>query len=75
MKNIVSLVSFSVPEGKTKEEAKADYYKKISENGKACVVKIIVIHWLVFWLICDLVAVIVKKSRKKSENGENTTIF
>lgn len=41
IKTIVSLVSFSVPEGKSKEESKADYYKKISENGKACVVKII----------------------------------
>lgn len=41
IKTIVSLVSFSVPEGKTKEEAKSDYYRKISENGKACVIKII----------------------------------
>lgn len=41
IKTIVSLVSFSVPEGKTKEEAKSDYYRKISENGKACVIKIV----------------------------------
>lgn len=41
IKVIVGLLSFSVPEGKTKEEAKADYYKRISENGKACVVKVI----------------------------------
>lgn len=41
VKIIVGLLSFSVPEGKTKEEAKAEYYRKISENGKACVVKVI----------------------------------
>lgn len=41
VKTIVSLLSFSVPEGKTKKEAKTDYYKKISENGKACVAKVI----------------------------------
>lgn len=41
VRTIVGLLTFSVPEGKTKEEAKAEYYKKISENGKACVVKVI----------------------------------
>lgn len=41
VKTIVGLVSFSVPAGKSKEESKEEYYKKISENGKACVVKII----------------------------------
>lgn len=41
VKTVVGLVSFSVPDGKSKEEAKADYYKKISGNAKACVVKII----------------------------------
>lgn len=41
IKTIVGLVSFSVPEGKSKEESKKDYYEKIAGNGKACVVKII----------------------------------
>ena len=41
VKEIVGLVSFSVPDGKTKEEAKKDYYAAIRGNGKACVVKII----------------------------------
>ena len=41
VKHIVDLVTFSVPEGKTKEEAKKQYYAAIRENGKACVVKII----------------------------------
>lgn len=41
VKTIVGLVSFSVPAGKSKAESKEEYYKKISENGKACVVKII----------------------------------
>ena len=41
VKNIVGLVSFSVPEGMTKREAKIQYYKMISNNPKACIVKII----------------------------------
>lgn len=41
VKEIVGLVSFSVPLGMTKEKAKAEYYQRISKNGKACVVKII----------------------------------
>lgn len=41
IKEIVELVSFTVPEGKSKKEAKEEYYKKIAQNGKACVVKII----------------------------------
>lgn len=41
VKEIVGLVSFSVPEGMTKKEAKKEYYKRISQNGEACVVKII----------------------------------
>ena len=41
VKKIVALVSFSVPEGKTKQEAKKDYFEAISRNEKACVVKLI----------------------------------
>ena len=41
VKKIVSLVSFSVPEGKTKQEAKKEYFEAISKNEKACVVKLI----------------------------------
>ena len=41
VREIVGLVTFSVPEGKTKEEAKDEYYGRIRRNGKACVVKII----------------------------------
>lgn len=41
VKNIVNLVTFSIPSGMTKEEAKAKYYNNISKNGKACVLKII----------------------------------
>lgn len=41
VKTIVGLVSFSVPEGLTKEQAKKAYYAAIRENGKACVVKLI----------------------------------
>lgn len=41
IKTIVGLVSFSIPAGMSKEDAKAEYYSKISQNGKACVVKII----------------------------------
>ena len=41
VQTIVGLVSFSVPEGMTKEEAKKAYYQKIAGNAKACVVKIL----------------------------------
>lgn len=41
IQNIVGLVSFSVPEGKSKKQAKDEYYERIRQNGKACVVKII----------------------------------
>lgn len=41
VKAIVGLVSFQVPVGMTKEEAKTQYYAKIAQNPKACVVKII----------------------------------
>lgn len=41
VKEIVGLVGFFVPNGKTKKQAKDEYYKRISGNGKACVVKII----------------------------------
>ncbi|MBQ8199099.1 MAG: helix-turn-helix domain-containing protein, partial [Lachnospiraceae bacterium] len=41
VKEIVGLVTFTVPAGKTKKQAKDEYYEKIKENGKACVVKVI----------------------------------
>lgn len=41
VKKIVDLVSFVVLPGLTKAESKKEYYKRISENGKACVIKII----------------------------------
>ena len=41
IQELVGLVSFSVPEGKTKKEAKRDYYKAISENPEACLIKIL----------------------------------
>ncbi len=41
VQEIVGLVSFSIPEGVTKERAKEEYYEKIKGNGKACVVKVI----------------------------------
>lgn len=41
VRQIVALVTFSVPEGMTKTQAKDAYYAKIRTNGKACVVKII----------------------------------
>lgn len=41
VREIVGLLSFSVPSGMDKETAKKAYYKKIAGNGKACVVKII----------------------------------
>ena len=41
VKQIVDLVTFSVSDGQTKQEATQQYYNAIRENGKACVVKII----------------------------------
>lgn len=41
IKSIVSLVTFTVPEGMVKADAKKLYYEKIKENGKACVIKVI----------------------------------
>ncbi len=41
IQEIVGLVSFSVPEGMTKVQAKEIYYKRIKENAKACVVKML----------------------------------
>ncbi len=39
VRELVSLVSFSVPDGMTKAEAKAQYFARIAENPKACVIK------------------------------------
>ena len=41
VRTIIGLVTFSVPNGMTKGEAKEAYYAQISQNAKACVVKII----------------------------------
>jgi len=41
VRKIVALVSFSIPAGMTKKQAKQAYYERIKENGKACIVKII----------------------------------
>lgn len=41
IREIVGLVSFSVPEGMSKEQAKKLYYERIKENKKACIVKVI----------------------------------
>lgn len=41
VKELVGLVTFSVPEGKSKHDEKEAYYKRISKNGKACVIKCI----------------------------------
>lgn len=41
VKNLVELVSFSIPDGMTKEEAKEAYYKRIKSNHKACLIKIL----------------------------------
>lgn len=41
IKEIVSLVTFNKPDGMAKEEAKEEYYKRIAENDKAIIVKII----------------------------------
>lgn len=41
VQELVGLVSFSIPEGMTKKQAKDLYYEKIKGNGKACVVKVI----------------------------------
>ena len=41
VKELVALVSFSVPEGMTKKQAKDEYYGRIAQNGKACMIKLI----------------------------------
>ena len=41
VKKVVGLVSFSVPEGMDKEEAKKQYYERIRKDMRACVVKVI----------------------------------
>lgn len=41
VQKIVGLVSFFVPEGMTKEQAKERYYERIKRDKKACVVKVI----------------------------------
>lgn len=41
IKEIVSLLTFKIQSGKTKEQSKSSYYKEISANKKACIVKII----------------------------------
>lgn len=41
VREIVGLVSFSVPDGMTKEQAKREYYGRIQKNRKACIVKVI----------------------------------
>lgn len=41
VKKIVGLVSFYVESGKSKKEAKVEYYAKIQKNPKACVVKLL----------------------------------
>lgn len=41
IREIVDLVSFSIPEGMTKAQAKAQYYERIGANAKACLVKVI----------------------------------
>lgn len=41
VRRIVGLVSFAVPDGMTKEEAKAEYYERIATDPKACLVKTI----------------------------------
>ena len=41
VRELVGLVTFSVPDGKTKEEGKTLYYEAISKNPKACVIKLL----------------------------------
>lgn len=41
IKSLVNLVTFTVPDGMNKEEAKKKYYEKIKQNGKACIIKVI----------------------------------
>lgn len=41
VREIVELVTFSVPEGLSKQQAKKAYYTKIQGNGKACLLKVI----------------------------------
>lgn len=40
VQEIVNLVTFSVPDGMTKEQAKKIYYSRIQESKKACIVKV-----------------------------------
>ena len=41
VRELVRLVSFSVPEGMTKAQAKEEYFARIAENGKACLIKLL----------------------------------
>ena len=41
VQELVGLVTFTVPEGMSKAQAKLDYYERIRENAKACIIKII----------------------------------
>lgn len=41
VKELVELVTFSIADGRTKQEEKEAYYHRISGNGKACVLKCI----------------------------------
>lgn len=41
VKQIVSLLTFTVPEGVEKEYARVDYYERISHNPKATIIKLI----------------------------------
>lgn len=41
VRELVSLVSFSVPAGKTKLQAKEEYFDRIAGNGKACLIKLL----------------------------------
>ena len=41
VKELVGLVTFSIPDGESKNAVKDAYYTRISKNGKACVIKCI----------------------------------
>ncbi|MBQ6163029.1 MAG: helix-turn-helix domain-containing protein [Clostridia bacterium] len=41
VRELVELVSFCVPEGMTKLQAKEEYFARIAENGKACLIKLL----------------------------------
>jgi len=41
VKKTVGLLTFSVPEGMQKEDTKKEYYEKIKQNKKACMIKVI----------------------------------